>query len=110
MSEAITFQKLESREVNIVQVAINVESGCNPHDGEYSLHICGFIGSLDLSSYGGVDDVSLIRDCVENNLDEINLPSEGTCILTLEESGEWEGFNWLKYYIVKRCVNLEGEG
>ena len=102
----MSYERLEDREVNTVEVTIGVESGCNPFDGEYSLHIAGFIGALDIGAVGGVDDVSLIKDCIENNLEELPLPEEGHCSVTLEESGEWEDVFWHKYYIVKKAVKV----
>ena len=87
---------------NIVQVLIHTETGCNPLVGEYSLHIGSVIGALDISSVGGVDDVSLIKDCIiERVLDEIDLPEEGTTEIILRESGEWEDVFWHKYYEIE---------
>jgi len=100
----VEFQKIEDRTVNIVNVVINVESGCDWRLGEYSLYITGFIGALDLHSVGGVDDVSLIKDCIENNLEAIFSGAENQvdiCVV-LEEGGEWDGFSWHKYYNVRR--------
>jgi len=98
-------QSIKSRSINYVNVFIGTESGCDPSEGEYSLHIGGFIGALDISSIGGVDDVSLIIDCIENNISDIDLPEEGTTEVVLKESGEWEDVHWHKYYIVERvCI------
>jgi hypothetical protein len=106
MSEDIpmTFQRIEDRSINFVQVFISTEHDCDPHEGEYSLVLGSFIGGLDLSSIGGVDDISLIKDCIENNLESLNLPAEGTTEVVLRESGEWEGYNWHKYYEIERAV------
>ena len=106
MSEDIpmTFQRIEDRSINFVRVFIHIEHDCDPHEGEYSLVLGSFIGDLDLSSIGGVDDISLIKDCVENNLESLNLPPEGATEVVLRESGEWEGYNWHKYYEIERVV------
>ena len=106
MSENIpmTFQRIEDRSINFVQVFIRTEHGCDPHEGEYSLVLGSFIGGLDLSSTGGVDDISLIKDCIENNLESLNLPAEGTTEVVLRESGEWEDVFWHKYYEIERVV------
>lgn len=105
----VTFKKenIEDRSVNYVSVNITLESGCDPEDGEYGLHITSFIGSLDLSSYGGVDDISLIKEAVENDVDFSKFPKEGTVKVILKESGEWEGYSWHKYYNVERVTVFE---
>lgn len=107
MIVGIERQQLENRSVNYVQVLIHTESGCDPKDGEYWLEISGFVGCLDISSPGGVDDVSLIMECIENNMDFSTLPEEGTTEVTLRESGEWEDVFWHKYYIVDRIVKFD---
>ena len=86
--------------MNIVSVLIQTESGCNPLDGEYSAHIVSFIGMLDMTQVGGIDDVSLIRECVDNAImnNDIELCEEGFKEVRLIESGEWEDVFWHKYY------------
>ena len=103
----IEFQRIADRSVNYVEVCIYTELGCNPSEGEYNMVVNSFIGSLDISSIGGVDDVSLIKDCIENNLDEIKLPKEGCTQVILKESGEWEDVFWHKYYEIERVVAFE---
>ena len=105
--EEITKEKLSDRSINIVSVLIGTEKGCDYSEGEYSMYISGLIGNLNLMASGGNDDVSLIKDCIENNMDEFNLPEDGTTEVILIESGEWEGYSWLKYYEVHRVVNHE---
>jgi len=100
-------QNIEDREINTVQVCIGVEGGCDPCEGEYTLNICSFIGSLDLHSVGGVDDISLIKDCIENDFHFALLPNEGCAMVTLEESGEWEDVFWHKYYKIVRVTMAE---
>lgn len=100
-------EKIEDRSVNYVSVNITLESGCDPEDGEYGLHIISFIGSLDLSSHGGVDDISLIKEAVENDVDFSKFPEEGTVEVILKESGEWEGYSWHKYYVIERLTVFE---
>ena len=98
-------QNIENRPINYVSILLNTEKDCDPSDGEYSLVIISFIGSLDLSSYGGVDDISLIKESIENNIDFSKLPEEGTTEIILKESGEWEGLFWHKYYEIERfCI------
>jgi len=103
----IVKQKIEDREINTVQVIIGTELDCDPKEGEYSVHLSSFIGALDLSSIGGVDDISLITDCIENDLNFDILPKEGSTIVTLEESGEWEDVFWHKYYKITRVIMME---
>ena len=65
----IVKEKLEDQEVNFVEVGIRLESGCDWREGEYSLHINSFIGSLDIFSIGGVDDITRIKECIDENID-----------------------------------------
>ena len=95
---------MNPRSINFVQVFINTEHGCDPHEGEYSLVLGSFTDELDLSSTGGVDDISLIKDCIENNLDRLSLPPEGIADIVLRESGEWEDVFWHKYYEIERVA------
>jgi len=103
---SITKQRIEDRPVNYIEVHIHVESGCNPKEGEYILHLASFNGSLDLSSHGGVDDISLIKECVEEIISDIDFKKEeieeGLLHLVLKESGEWEDVFWHKYYVLER--------
>jgi len=104
MEMEIEKQRLEDRSVNYVQALIQTESDCDPSIGEYSLSITGFIGSLDLSSGGGTDDISLIKDAIENHVDFTSLPPEGWTEVLLKESGEWEDSFWHKYYEIASVV------
>lgn len=104
----ISFQRIESRAINIIGVSILTESGCDPLKGEYSLVIENFIGCLDISSYGGVDDISLIKEAIENDLDFSVLPEEGYTQIILQEDGEWEDVFWHKYYKILRIQNNRG--
>jgi hypothetical protein len=99
------FQKIESRSINYVSLGLYTEEGCNPLEGEYSLSILSFMGSLDISREGGVDDISLIKECIENDLDFDKLPKEGMTEIILKESGEWEDVFWHKYYEIERVVS-----
>jgi len=65
-------------------VSIDIESGCNPNDGEYGLSIVSFTEPLDISLPGGVDDVSLIKEAIENDLDFTALPPEGQVLINLK--------------------------
>lgn len=100
--DTVIKERIEDRGVNFVQVIIGTESGCRVADGEYSVFIIGLIGELDIHSYGGVDDVSLIKDCIVEHIREWALPEEGTTEVILKESGEWEDVFWNKYYVVER--------
>lgn len=91
---------MQPEEKNKVLVVITTESGCNPEEGEYQLHLISQKNPLDLNCYGGVDDASLIVDCIENAISELELPEEGETEVNLIESGEWEDVFWHKYYEV----------
>lgn len=97
-------QQLKDRSINYVQVTLYAESGCNVDDGEYQLVLHGFMGGLDISAAGGVDDISLIKDCIENNLDKLEIDGFCAVDIILRESGEWEDVFWHKYYEIERSV------
>lgn len=97
--------KREQRTFNYVTVEIQTESGCDAAKGEYAMRITGVLGHLDLQAVGGVDDVSLVRDCIENNFDLGEMPAEGVAILVLRETGEREDVFWNKYYVIESvCI------
>lgn len=98
----ITYERLEDRPINYISVQLTIESGCNPNEGEYGLYISSFIGCLDICSAGGVDDITLAKECIDNDLDFEKLPNEGHAEIILKESGEWEGYSWHKYYEIER--------
>lgn len=101
----ITFERIEDRPVNYVSVVIYTEAGCDPLKDEYTAIVASFVGSLDISSPGGVDDVSLVKEAIANSIEDFNLPEEGVTQVVLKESGEWEDVFWHKYYIVERvCI------
>jgi hypothetical protein len=95
-------ERQELTNPNVIQVFIQTEKGCNPLEGEYSLSIGSSKYPLDISSPGGVDDVSLVKDAIENEFDLSSLPEEGLTEVVLIESGEWEDVFWNKYYLVHR--------
>ncbi len=99
------FQSIKTRPVNYVNVVIGVEDGCKPEEGEYSLIITNFLGYLDLTCDNGGDDITLIKECIEN--EDLEYPKNGELHLVLKESGEWEDVFWNKYYIVDRTCIIE---
>ena len=88
--------------MNVVDVTIQTESGCDILEGEYSVSIVGFVGALDLSSVGGVDDCTLIKEAVDEAIfnNDIELCEEGFEEVRFQESGEWEDVFWHKYYVI----------
>lgn len=99
--------RLEDRTINYVGVSICIEKDCNVQEGEYSIAITGFIGGLDINSPGGVDDISLIKECVDEYILNSNYSGDLVIDLILKESGEWEDVFWNKYYIVERETKTE---
>jgi hypothetical protein len=97
-------QRMEDRTVNYVGVAVCIEADCDASQGEYSMHITGFIGGLDINSYGGVDDVSLIKEAADNFVLGGEFSGDMVIDLVLKESGEWEDVFWHKYYVVERST------
>jgi hypothetical protein len=96
--------RIEDRTVNYVGVAVCVEDGCDVNQDEYSMHITSFIGSLDLRSPGGVDDISLIKEAVDSHVLEKQYSGDMVIDLILKESGEWEDVFWNKYYVIERVT------
>ena len=88
--------------MNIVDVLIQTQEGCNYLDGEYTASIISFVGSLDLTAVGGNDDATLIKECIYNAvmLNDIELCEEGFKEVRVIESGEWEDVFWHKYYVI----------
>ena len=88
--------------MNIVSVLIQTEGGCDPLEGEYSAHITSFVGMLDITQVGGLDDATLIKECIDNAImdNDIELCEEGFKEVRLVESGEWEDVFWHKYYVI----------
>jgi len=88
-----------------IEVFIVTEKGCDPKEGEYTILLKSFSEPIDIEQPGGNDDVSLVIDCIANEIDQIRLPEEGTTTLVLHESGEREDVFWNKYYTL---VEVEG--
>lgn len=88
---------------NIVRVCIWLESGCSLDNGEYGLTMEGVIGALNIMPNGGVDDVSLIRECAEEFISGIDfeIPGDGLIELMMIESGELQDVFYTKWYEVK---------
>ena len=103
----ITFERIEDRPINYAQCHLITELGCDAIQGEYTLLLVGFLGTIDMTdTETGTDDICLIRDCIENELDFSKLPEEGVTELILEETGEWEDVFWHKYYKIARFAVL----
>lgn len=101
-----TFQRIEDRPVNVVQVLVHTESGCSVKEGEYTTLLGGFLGALSLDVPGGMDDPTLILDCIKEHIDEYVLPEEGCSEFILIESGEWQDVFWHKYYEIARATQM----
>ena len=102
------FSKIEDRVINYVGVRLRAETDADIEAGEFTTHIDSVIGSLNtcpIHTRNGVDCVSLINECIRENMEEIMLYPGSSAFVVLRESGEWEGWRWLKYYVVER-VNV----
>lgn len=71
---------------NYVIAIITTEKGYDPPDVEYQLHIESFSGPLRMLGEGC--DIELIKECVENNIEELPLPQEGYTHLLLRDLKE----------------------
>lgn len=98
----IVFEQQKEENKNKVVCRMIVESDCNPLDGEYSLYIVSQSLPLDIFSVGGVDDVSLIAECVVNDIGNWTIPEECCIEIYLKESGEWDDVFWHKYYEIEK--------
>lgn len=95
-------QRIETRSVNYVNLMLRVELG---HEvDEYTIELTGILGNLDIWTRDGADDISLIRECIESNINELKLPKEGWVDVVLKESGEWQDVFWCKWYEIERVV------
>ena len=88
--------------MNRVRVLLNIK------DGEYSLGITGILGSLDIDSPGGIDDISLIKECIFDYVTGKKELISGVYIVDLVETGEYEDIFWNKYYKVDQ-IQAAGE-
>lgn len=79
----------------VFQILITTESGCKVDEGEYSVSLVDMFDSwLD------EDDMSLILECVENEIADLVLPEEGQTPYIVYESGERDDVFWNKYYLL----------
>ena len=99
-----SIEETEQITPNQCVVVVYTESGCDPKNDEYSAFITVLTGTLDITSTGGVDDITLIKDAVEGVVLSEELPEEGATEITLKESGEREDVFWHKYYVVEKVV------
>jgi hypothetical protein len=100
-------QNIKDRNVNFIRVNLITESDCDLKEGEYSLFIAGIIGELDISSVGGTDDISLIKEAIENSLDFDLLPNEGLTEIILKETNELGDMTWNKHYVIERITRVD---
>lgn len=96
----------EERVKNRLEVAVVTELGCSIAEGEYSIYITKIVAGMI-----GEDDFGLVREYVEEHLEELALPAEGATGFILQETGEWDGFpHWMKYYeLAERIGDLSHE-
>jgi hypothetical protein len=77
---------------NTVRAIVFTEKDCDPKDGEYSVFIQQIIGLF------GEDDYGLVKEAINECLDDLDLFPEGWCEVTLIETGEQQDVFWHKYY------------
>lgn len=58
------------------------------------------VGALDITTEGGVDDITLIKDAIENDFDFDSIEDEVCVFFRMKETGEWEDVFWHKYYVI----------
>ena len=91
---------MQNKTVNRVNLTIFVEPGCSLEEGEYKLTLHSSLEGLDINASGGVDDISLIKDCIENNIESLPNVTEGYIGIVVEEDGEQEDVFFNKYYTI----------
>ena len=96
-------QTIKNKELNYARIGLSTECSAD----EFSIEILDFIGSLNINLLGGVDDISLIKDCITNSLDELKLQRDCFYQIILVESGEWEDVSWHKYYEIIKILKYE---
>lgn len=96
---SIVFQQLEDMQLNKVRCQVEVNE-----DEEKYVKIIGFTGLLDISNYGGVDDISLIKDCINECDDLTHINDDTVYVVDVSESGEWEDVFWNNYYVVDKII------
>lgn len=69
-----------------VMVEIITNSGCSVAEGDYGLGIVGIFGGINTNT-----DIELIKKCVEDNIESMDLPEEGSTVFILEETAERVG-------------------
>lgn len=99
---AMIFEEQKEENKNKIICRMFVESGCNPLDGEYYLYMVSSSLPIDICSHGGVDDISLVKEVIENEISAWIIPKECCIEIYLKESGEWDDVFWNKYYIIEK--------
>jgi len=79
-----------------IRIMMDVESGCDPSKGEYTLFLQGFCGSIKLDDRHS--DIELAKDCIANDFPFSALPDECFVDIDLIEDGEREDVFYNKYY------------
>ena len=107
---SIVYGRLQDRPINFVSISLWVPAeDCIDESGDfvYEITLNSFIGCLDINPINRGNDIELIIDAVENGINgDIKLEAGCRTDLVLTESGEWEGTNWNKYYVLDRSVTL----
>ena len=96
----ITFQKIEDMPPLFVSLVLYFEKDIE----DYRLLLTGMLGFIDISND---NDIDLIRESIEESLAEKAPPKAGRVSMALEASGEWEGFSWHRYFIVKKRLDTD---
>jgi len=71
-------------------------------EGEYDLSI-----NKILNGWIDEDDFQLVKECIENDIEEKYLVNEIIIDITLIETGEWEDVFWHKYYKIEKVELID---
>lgn len=91
-----------------VEVEIILEEGCKIEEQEYTILITDLDGqSLNINAPEGQDDISLIKECIEDNIEELALNEtkkdfDLTHVLLHKHNDFGEGF-YREWYEIKDC-------
>ena len=91
-----TFQPLNDEHKNIVKIHLWLECGCDFDKGEYGISLAEIVQGMI-----NKDDFDYFDECIKESYCQKDLPDEAILEFTLVESGEWQGFEWCKWYEIQ---------
>jgi hypothetical protein len=82
---------------NIIFATVSLDSGCSVENEEFGVSITGFKNPIDMSQ--PQNDIELVMECINENIEKLNLKEEAYAEVILKETGECDGHpNWMRYF------------